>query len=91
MKRSKLEIYLKVLEAFVTHGPIRITKVTYEANINNSLSKQIISEFLKNGLLEERKLKKTAFYAPTAKAKKTLEQFKEISQLFPYLKECLAE
>ena len=55
------------------------------------MSKQIILEFIKNGLLEERKIRKTSFYAPTAKAKKAYAQFKEISQLFPYIKECLPE
>lgn len=73
------------------YGPARITKITYEANINNNLLRQIIIEFLKSGLLEERKIKNRSIYVATAKAKLTLKQYKEVSQLFPYLEERIPE
>jgi predicted transcriptional regulator len=91
MKRSKLEIYVTVLEAFVKLGPAKITRVTYEANINHNLLKQIINSFLKSGLLEERKTKNRSLYVATAKAELTIKQFKEISQLFSCLEERIPE
>jgi len=82
---------VKVLEAFVTCGPVRITKVTYEANINHNLLKEIIAEFLMNGLLEERKIKNKVLYVATPKAEMTLKQFKEVIQHFPRLEEFESE
>jgi predicted transcriptional regulator len=82
---------VKVLDAFVTYEPTRITKVTYEANINHKLLKEIITEFLMNGLLEERKIKNKVLYVATPKAKLTIEQFKEVIQLFPRLEEFQSE
>jgi predicted transcriptional regulator len=82
---------MTVLEAFVKLGPAKITRVTYEANVNNNLLKQIITNFVRSGLLEERKTKSRSLYVATAKAELTLKQFKGVSQLFSRLEERIPE
>ncbi|MGA3290087.1 MAG: hypothetical protein ABSD42_07615 [Candidatus Bathyarchaeia archaeon] len=60
MRRSKFETYIEVVEAFINHGPIRIAKVTYKANINYILLKQIHKRTRNSNLIEERKINHTS-------------------------------
>jgi predicted transcriptional regulator len=86
MRRSKLEVYVDVLDALVFYGPLRLTRITYKANVNCSLLKQILNELIENELVEERKLKKNVvIYAATNAARATLLKFNELTQILPIM------
>jgi len=91
MRRSKLEIYVDILDALATCGSMRLTKITYKTNVNCSLLKQILKEFIANNLVEERRLKNVVVYVLTPKARWILSQFKEFSQSLPVFEELLVE
>lgn len=90
MRRSKLEIHIDILEALALYGPLKLTRITYKANISGLL-KQILKEFMENNLVEERKLKNIAVYAVTPKARLIISQFKEVSENLPMTEELIME
>lgn len=90
MRRSKLEIYIDILEALALYGPLKLTRITYKANISGLL-KQILKEFMENNLVEERKLKNIVVYAVTPKARLIISQFKEVSENLPMTEELIME
>jgi predicted transcriptional regulator len=84
MRRSKLQIYFDVLEAVVFYGPLRITRITYKANLSYNLLKPILRDMMEKELVEERKLKKgLVAYAATNTARETLLRVKEFAQVLP--------
>ncbi len=84
MRRSKVEMYVEVLDALVFHGPMRLTRITYKANLNYSLLKPILKDLMTNELVEKRRLKKNVVvYAATNAARKTLMRFNEVAQILP--------
>jgi predicted transcriptional regulator len=82
MRRSKLEIYIDILEALALYGPLKLTRITYKANINCGLLKQILKEFMENNLVEERKLKNIVVYAVTPKARLSFRSLKKLARTF---------
>jgi predicted transcriptional regulator len=91
MRRSKLEIYIDILEALALYGPLKLTRITYKANINCGLLQQILKEFMENNLVEERKLKNIVVYAVAPKARLIISQFKEVSENLPMIEELIME
>jgi predicted transcriptional regulator len=86
MRRSKLQVYLEVLDALVFHGPMRLTRITYKANVNCSLLKPILKDLIKNDLVEKRRLKKNVvIYAATKAARATLLRFNELDRILPVI------
>jgi predicted transcriptional regulator len=86
MRRSKRQMYVEVLEALALYGPMRLTRITYKANLNWSLLKPILKDLMKKNLVEERALKKNiVVYAATNAARTTLLRFKELSQILPIM------
>ena len=82
MRRSKLQMYIEVLDALVFYGPMKLTRITYKANMNCSLLKPILNELTKNKLVEVRKIKKNSIvYAATNAARATLLQFNELTKI----------
>lgn len=84
MRRSKLQIYIDVLDALVFYGPMRLTRITYKTNLSYVLLKPILQNLLKNNLVEIRIMKKNVcLYAATNAARTKLLRFKEFTQLLP--------
>ena len=80
MRRSKIEINVAILETLINYGPMGLTKITYKANINYSVLKELMIKLVKNNLVEERKPKENVLvYAATPKAKLALLELKEIA------------
>lgn len=51
MRRSKLQMYVQVLDALAFYGPMRLTRITYKANLNYSLLKPILEDLMKSELV----------------------------------------
>lgn len=82
MRRSKLQMYVDVLNVLVFHGPMRVTRITSKTNLSHGLLKPILNNLIQNNLVEERALRKNAIvYAPTKAARKTLLKSEKLTQI----------
>jgi len=86
MRRSKLEIYITVLEALALDGPMRLNRITCKTNLNYVFLKRVVHDLRDRQLVEERKINNSFIYSATPKAKLALTQFNDMSQSFPFLK-----
>jgi len=86
MRRSRLQMHIDVLDALVLYGPMRLTRITYKANLNFTLLNPILKELLKKELVVKRKLKKNVVvYAATNAGRATLSRFGELTQILPII------
>jgi predicted transcriptional regulator len=88
MKRSKLEIYVDILEVLAQKGPLKVTHIIYKANVNCKVLKEYLDFLNKQGLIEERVVGSgKVVYANTAHGTEVLKFFREIDKLLPVLEE----
>jgi predicted transcriptional regulator len=79
-----MELYISTLEALAYNGPLRITRITYKANLNCGQLKPILDDLIQNELVEERKLEKNKiFYVATPKARTLLSYFNDLKEMLP--------
>ena len=62
MRRSKLELYLEILEA-LKDKPLNVDCLSYETNIDCTALKQRLDFLVQNGLIKEKILKKGTLFA----------------------------
>jgi len=88
MRRSKLEMYVSILEALSYNGPSKITRITYTAKMNFGQIKPIIEDLIENNLVEEKRFKKNKIaYSVTPKARTILSYFNELKEMLPIHKD----
>jgi len=88
MRRSKLEMYIDILQVLAQRGPLKLTHVMYKANVNCSVLKEYLDFLIKQGLVEERTVgKKRVVYAITQRGRTVLKQFRELKQVLPITEE----
>ena len=88
MRRSKLEMYVDILTVLAHKGPLKLTHVMYKANVNCCVLKEHLDFLIKQGLIEERTVKKErVVYAVTQRGITVLKYFKEIKQVLPIVEE----
>ncbi|HUJ84267.1 MAG TPA: winged helix-turn-helix domain-containing protein [Candidatus Acidoferrales bacterium] len=88
MRRSKLEMYIAILSVLAQRGPLKLTHVMYKANVNCSVLKEYLDFLLKQGLVEERTMRKQrVVYAVTPRGITVLKYFKELKQVLPIVEE----
>ena len=88
MRRSKLEMYIDILSVLAHKGPLKLTHVMYKANVNCLVLKEYLDFLLKQGLVEERTLRKErVVYAVTQRGITVLKYFKELKQILPIVEE----
>jgi predicted transcriptional regulator len=88
MKRSKLEMYVDILQVLAQRGPLKVTHIMYKANVNFSVLKEYLDFLLKQGLVEERTIRKQRIvYAVTQRGITVLKYFKELKQVLPLVEE----
>ncbi len=84
MRRSKLEMYVGVLRVLAHKGPLKLTHIMYKANVNCKVLKENLEFLLKQGLVEERTLKKGRIvFAITQRGVTVLKFFHELEQALP--------
>jgi predicted transcriptional regulator len=84
MRRSQLEIYISILQALLFYGPLKLTKITYKANVNCDILKERLAVLIEKGLVEQRSYHKgRVLYAATPKAKTILSYFDSIKEILP--------
>lgn len=88
MRRSKLEMYVDILSVLAHRGPLKLTHVMYKANVNCSVLCKYLEFLLKQGLIEERYVKKNrTVYAVTQRGLTVLKLFRELKQVLPIVEE----
>lgn len=80
MRRSKLEIQVKILTALTHHGPLKLTHIMYKANVNCSVLKQCLDLLVQHQLVDERSSRRTPIYAITKNGRKVVEIFSRIDK-----------
>ncbi len=88
MRRSKLEMYVDILAVLAQRGPLKLTHVMYKANVNCCVLKEYLDFLLKQGLVEERTVRKQrVVYAVTQRGITVLKYFNELKQVLPIVEE----
>jgi len=88
MRRSKLEMYIDILDVLTTRGPLKLTHVMYKANVNCSVLKEHLDFLIKHDLVEERNVgKKRVVFAVTNRGRAIIKTFRELKQALPVLEE----
>ncbi len=88
MRRSKLEMYVDILKVLAQKGPLKLTHVMYKANVNCSVLKEYLDFLTKQGLVEEKILRKERIvYVITQRGVTVLKQFRELKQVLPIVEE----
>jgi predicted transcriptional regulator len=88
MRRSQLEMHLKILEILDRVGPLKLTHVMNKANVNCSLLKECLDFLTKQGLVEEKIIGEgRKVYAITQLGLKVLQQFRELKEMLPIVED----
>ena len=88
MRRSQLEIYISILQALCYYGPLKLTKITYKANVNCDHLKECLAVLVEKGLVEERTAQnRRIVYASTPKARTILSYFDNIKEILPVVEQ----
>jgi predicted transcriptional regulator len=81
-------MYVDILKVLALRGPLKLTHIMYKANVNCSVLSEYLEFLLKQGLVEERALKKNrTVYAVTQLGLTVLKSFRELSQALPIVEE----
>lgn len=88
MRRSKLEMYVDILNVLSQRGPLKLTHIMYKSNVNCSVLKEYLDFLLKQGLIEERMVGKSkVVYANTVHGIVVLKSFRELQKALPVKEE----
>lgn len=82
-KRSKLEVYLEVLQV-VSKGESKPTRIMYKTNLSWVPLQEILEFLVSQDLLEEVELERRKEYFITEKGRQVLAYFKSMMELLPY-------
>ena len=55
MRRSKVEMYVDILDVLAQRGPLKLTHIMYGVNVNCSLLKEYLDYLTKQGLIVKKK------------------------------------
>jgi predicted transcriptional regulator len=81
-------MYVDILTVLAHKGPLKLTHVMYKANVNCCVLKEYLDFLMKQGLIEERTVRKErVVYAVTQRGITVLKYFKEIKQVLPIVDE----
>jgi predicted transcriptional regulator len=86
MRRSKLEMYIAILNVLANKEPLKLTHIMYKTNVNCSLLKEDLEFLIKQNLVEKRIItKKHTIYAVTQRGINVLKYFREITKVLPII------
>jgi predicted transcriptional regulator len=88
MRRSKLEMYVDILQVLSHRGPLKLTHIMYKANVNCKVLKEYLDFLTKQNLIEERIVGKSrTVFAITQRGITVLKYFRELKQVLPIVEE----
>jgi predicted transcriptional regulator len=88
MRRSKLEMYIAILNVLANKGPLKLTHIMYKANVNCTVLKENLDFLIKQKLIEERTItKERTVFVVTQHGINVLKYFKELTKALPIIEE----
>ena len=88
MRRSKMERYIDILNVLAHMGPLKLTHIMYKSNFNGSVLKEYLDFLIRQGLMEELKIKKNlTVFAVTQRGITVLKHFQELPQKISAIEE----
>ena len=88
MRRSKLIIYVDILNVLAHRGPSKLTHIMYKANVNCNVLTDYLDFLIKQGLVEKRTITKMrVVFAITPRGTTVLKYFHELTQALPIIEE----
>jgi len=83
-------MYVDILKVLAQRGPLKLTHVMYKANINCSVLKEYLDFLSKQGLVEEKIIRRERIvYAITQRGVTVLKQFRELKEVLPIVEETI--
>jgi predicted transcriptional regulator len=87
-RRSKLEMYIAILDALGSKGPLKLTHLMYKANVNCTILNEHLSFLIKQGLIEKHIIEKERIvFKITKSGMNVLKYFRELTQVLPIIEE----
>jgi len=81
-------MYVDILKVLAQRGPLKLTHIMYKANVNCSVLKENLDFLTKQGLVEEKILRKERIvYAITQRGITVLKYFRELKEVLPIIEE----
>jgi len=78
MRRSKLELYVAVLNALTIRGPLNVSGLALRARLNYVQLKPILNNLVNEGVIQEQHLRDgSVVYAATSFGQRLSTQFKQ--------------
>jgi len=88
MGRSKLEMYVDILQVLSHRGPLKLTHIMYKANVNCRVLKEYLDFLIRQNLIEERMAGRSrTVFAITQRGITVLKYFRELKQVLPIVEE----
>jgi predicted transcriptional regulator len=88
MRRSKLEMYIGILNVLAHKGPLKLTHIIYKANVNCSILNEYLDFLIKQGLVEKRIIEKEHIvFKVTQRGINVLKYFHELTQALPIIED----
>ena len=79
IRRSKLERYIDILKVLANTGPLKLTHIMYKSNFNGSILREYMDFLIKQGLVEERTVKRNLMvFAVTQRGITVLNHFQDL-------------
>jgi len=88
MRRSKLEMYIAILNVLANKGPLKLTHIMYKANLNCIVLRDNLDFLIKQELIVERTIRRDhTVFAVTQRGINVLKYFKELTKALPFIEE----
>ena len=88
MRRSKLEIYIDILDVLACKGPLKVTHIMCKSNLNFANLRVLLDFLVENNLVEMRSPRaEQIVYGITPRGKSVLKAFRVVQQVFDDPKE----
>ena len=88
MRRSKLEMYIGILNVVANKGPLKLTHIMYKANVNCNVLKDNLDFLIKQKLIEKRTISKDRIvFVVTPRGINVLKYFRELTKALPIIEE----
>jgi len=85
VRRSKIELYMDILNVLARYGQLKITPLMQKANINFNVAKENLEFLMKQGLVEEKIVGKhnDNVFVIAQRGVTALKYFREVNQAIP--------
>jgi predicted transcriptional regulator len=88
LQRSKLEVYVDILQLLAQRGLLNQSQVMHSTNLNSNVLRGHLSFLIREGLIEKRIAgKKSAIYEVNQSGVNVVRYFRESKKAFPVIEE----